>query len=1230
MDMSRVKIEKLTHERREMRYFDRDDAVIDFDHDVTLQELMDEDDILQECKAQNKKLTDFLVRPEIMEEMVNLVIMEPPDDIEEKLKYKYPNIACELLTSDVQQINDSLAGDEALLSKLYTFLETEKPLNPLLASFFSKTMGILIMRKTEVILEFLKAKDDFINLLISHLNTSAIMDLLLRLVTCVENGNLRTQLLNWLNEQRVIQRLVSLIDPTSDEERHSNASQALADIVRFTREQMAQLQEKAEPDPLLQTLEASETIAELLTHIFRGEKNESCLVNGISVLLALLEFKKQGSATQLPATEQSSLYFRPESHEQMTALDAERIANSVTHTLTALRPCLKDFHQLLLSPPHKPPIATTIGLLEQPLGNTRIHIARLISSVVFWHSIDDDLANLGTLDVLLDLFFKFTWNNFLHTQVEQTIGTILSTLPTENNEKKDTHPLLDQLFSQCCLVQRILDAWEDNEQQQAKPGGNRRGYMGHLTKIANHVAENAEKGPTSEMIQAQLKEIPEDYLQKWETFVSSTLAEINKKNLASLVGGHPLQSSSEDDDPEFRDIPFPQDTALQQAFSDYQMQQMTSNFIDQFGFNDDEFGDQEESLSAPLERLSTVNFTISAEENARNSELFERACNERIQPFDDADSDEDVWEEKIWSEISQESSFNKFPNRPSSLSSGLIGATNVRSVRSNSTDRNSSDSEDSESPTSPLARPVATNEEMRMEVDQSESWTANFDSVPMDVVPVAEPVNPWVAVNLRAEPAVEQTDVGWASFGEFTSFRNTSPAITSIPPMAMETSDVADPRYKYIVANTSTSLSSGEISSPNRSNIQGDHDELISCGPDSENTKDISNTKDEDLAENFNFLSSSGLLKTPSKQSTDATPKENGPAIKEEVGELDPTQLARIEEARAKAKEALDKLTAATISPTANGPEYRKLLNVAQGCSLNELREKFLTLAKKYHPDSGTIESDVEKFRKIENAYRVLKAKTPENVQEEVPVEYDIKHTAPQHRHYLNFEGVGMGTPSQRQRQYQSYCVERAANTVAEHRIKRIEATDKNTLLVKDRKAAKKHKISNAIERLVEDMIQESMSKGEFNNLPGQGKPLKMDEHPFIDSTTQKLNQVLINNGFTPDWAVLKKEINQTIDSLRQQLTRQRQLLRDEDKDKWREIIQQYESKFKNLNQLVDKYNLVVPFLHKQMVHFQLERESERILTSVSSIATERRNDDAKRSVKDQTGFLGFFTLLFK
>jgi hypothetical protein len=84
-----------------------------------------------------------------MEELVTLTTIEPSGEVDEKIRYKYPNIACELLTCDVPALNERLARDEALLGKLYAFLESDKPLNPLLASFFSKTIGVLVARKTE-------------------------------------------------------------------------------------------------------------------------------------------------------------------------------------------------------------------------------------------------------------------------------------------------------------------------------------------------------------------------------------------------------------------------------------------------------------------------------------------------------------------------------------------------------------------------------------------------------------------------------------------------------------------------------------------------------------------------------------------------------------------------------------------------------------------------------------------------------------------------------------------------------------------------------------------------------------------------------------------------------------------------------------------------------------------------------------------------------------------------
>uniref|UniRef100_A0A8C5SZW2 Protein phosphatase 6 regulatory subunit 2 n=1 Tax=Laticauda laticaudata TaxID=8630 RepID=A0A8C5SZW2_LATLA len=580
--------------------------------DVTLRELMDEDDVLQECKAQNRRLVDFLCRQPCMEELVQLISREPPLDVDEKVRFKYPNTACELLTSDVPQISDRLGGDEALWDVLYSFLDQEPPLNPLLASFFSKTIGSLIARKAEQVVSFLRKKTEFVDLVLKHLETSAMMDLLLRLVSCVEPVPLRQEVLQWLNEAKLVQRLVELIRPHQEEDRQSNASQTLCDIIRLSRDQSNQLQEVADLDPLLASLESQECVEQLLKNVFDEGLTETCIVNGTQVLLTLLEPRRAGLEGLSDSFCQGFEKFHP--------------VNS--GILQGIEPRLKDFHKLLLQPPKVAPILTTIGILEEPLGNARLHGARLVAALLHTNtpSINQELCRLNTMDLLLDLFFKYTWNNFLHFQVELCVTAILmhsvpgSKLLMENNEGTDGNVswenaeapenlTLTHLFQKCCLVQRILDAWEANDKIQAE-GGMRRGNMGHLTRIANTVVQAVEKGPPghSQAREFIIRGLPEDCRGRWESFVEETLVEANRRNTVDLVTAHHLHSSSEDEEAK---AAFPSEVSLQQAFSEYQVQQMTALFMDQFGFNDEEFANQDDNINrhSPLERIQQFDDT---------------------------------------------------------------------------------------------------------------------------------------------------------------------------------------------------------------------------------------------------------------------------------------------------------------------------------------------------------------------------------------------------------------------------------------------------------------------------------------------------------------------------------------------------------------------------------------------------------------------------------------------
>ncbi|XP_070803864.1 serine/threonine-protein phosphatase 6 regulatory subunit 2 isoform X5 [Pituophis catenifer annectens] len=631
--------------------------------DVTLRELMDEDDVLQECKAQNRKLVDFLCRQPCMEELVQLITRQPPLDVDEKVRFKYPNTACELLTSDVPQISDRLGGDEALWDVLYGFLDQEPPLNPLLASFFSKTIGSLIARKAEQVISFLRKKAEFIDLVLKHLETSAMMDLLLRLVSCVEPAPLRQEVLQWLNDAKLVQRLLELIRPHQDEDRQSNASQTLCDIIRLSRDQSNQFQEVADLDPLLASLESQECVEQLLKNVFDEGLTETCVVNGTQVLLTLLEPRRAGLEGLSDSFSQGFEKFHPVS----------------SCILQGIKPRLKDFHQLLLQPPKMASILTTIGILEEPLGNARLHGARLVAALLHTNtpSINQELCRLNIMDLLLDLFFKYTWNNFLHFQVELCITAILmhsvpgSKLLTESEEETDGNVswenaeapenlMLTHLFQRCCLVQRILDAWETNDKIQAE-GGMRRGNMGHLTRIANTIVQTVEKGPGQSQIREFIRGLPEDCRGRWESFVEETLVEANRRNTVDLVTAHHLHSSSEDEEAK---AAFPNEVSLQQAFSEYQVQQMTAIFMDQFGFNDEEFADQDDNINAPFDRIAEINFSIDVDDDSASASLFETCCSERIQQFDDSEEEEeeeeDIWEENDTNYTAQAKSRSRF------------------------------------------------------------------------------------------------------------------------------------------------------------------------------------------------------------------------------------------------------------------------------------------------------------------------------------------------------------------------------------------------------------------------------------------------------------------------------------------------------------------------------------------------------------------------------------------
>jgi hypothetical protein len=62
-------------------------------------------------------------------------------------------------------------------------------------------------------------------------------------------------------------------------------------------------------------------------------------------------------------------------------------------------------------------------------------------------------------------------------------------------------------------------------------------------------------------------------------------------------------------------------------------------------------------------------------------------------------------------------------------------------------------------------------------------------------------------------------------------------------------------------------------------------------------------------------------------------------------------------------------------------------------------------------------------------------------------------------------------------------------------------------------------------EVLAEQKIQEAIERGEFDNLPGSGKPLELDDDPLVPEDLRVAYRVLKNAGFLPPEVELRREI---------------------------------------------------------------------------------------------------------
>lgn len=128
---------------------------------------------------------------------------------------------------------------------------------------------------------------------------------------------------------------------------------------------------------------------------------------------------------------------------------------------------------------------------------------------------------------------------------------------------------------------------------------------------------------------------------------------------------------------------------------------------------------------------------------------------------------------------------------------------------------------------------------------------------------------------------------------------------------------------------------------------------------------------------------------------------------------------------------------------------------------------------------------------------------------------------------------------------------------------------------------------------VVEQRIWHSMEEGQFENLPGKGKPLKLDMNPHADPAEDTLYRILSKNGCAPEWVELNKEIRINISEWRVALKKS-WINKCSDNLKWLESSEALKTQLRDINNKVFRYNLIVPF-GRQMFGLNWEKELGRL-----------------------------------
>ncbi|KAI0822811.1 SAPS-domain-containing protein [Trametes gibbosa] len=208
------------------------DSLLDRE-DVSLEAILDDDDLLQECKAQNTRLIDYFSRVDVLQRLLGYVTGQIESD--ERGSFKYPYVATEVLCSEIWSIVDTcITRRDQLLVPFWETVLDKSPVDMkshvVMATHFAKVNVAFLSKKPAEMLAFIQAQPNIAERILQHIESPPFADLLVRIIQLDEHPA-GAGVLDWLSRENLMSRLIDLLSPAHSSDMHTVVAELIKGII---------------------------------------------------------------------------------------------------------------------------------------------------------------------------------------------------------------------------------------------------------------------------------------------------------------------------------------------------------------------------------------------------------------------------------------------------------------------------------------------------------------------------------------------------------------------------------------------------------------------------------------------------------------------------------------------------------------------------------------------------------------------------------------------------------------------------------------------------------------------------------------------------------------------------------------------------------------------------------------------------------------------------------------